>query len=297
MDSIDFGRAVKAPFEDKDWIVKTLLGFVWTLLVVTAPAVTGAQIVYIRSVSEGREQLPEWSDFGDLWVKGALAWVAGFIYFLPVIVLSVLFLVPVAVTSVSEGDSGVFASLLTGGACIWVMLVTLYAIAVSVLYYAALTHFSMKGTFGAFFQFGEILAHVRGPGYFTAWLFSIVVSVVGGTITSVISGATGGFGGIVSPAITYLMLMITGHLFGQWASRAYGPGTAAALPATAGYPPVSPPAPPAYTPPAPPAYTPPVPPAPEPYSPPASEPAMPPAPQAPQAPPVAPQPPSEDVPQ
>ena len=39
MDKIDLGRAFKAPFEDKEWVKKTLLGWLWMLLIVTSPAV------------------------------------------------------------------------------------------------------------------------------------------------------------------------------------------------------------------------------------------------------------------
>ena len=44
MNTIDLGKAFRAPFQDKDWVTKTLLGFLWSLLVVTLPAVYGAQV-------------------------------------------------------------------------------------------------------------------------------------------------------------------------------------------------------------------------------------------------------------
>ncbi len=62
MDSIDLSRALKAPFQDSEWVKKTLMGWLWMLLGVTAPAVYGAQLDYIKSVSEGREDLPNWDD-------------------------------------------------------------------------------------------------------------------------------------------------------------------------------------------------------------------------------------------
>ena len=58
MNSIDIGRAFKAPFTDKDWIKKTLLGYLWMILIVTIPAVAGAQIEYIKRAAEGRDELP-----------------------------------------------------------------------------------------------------------------------------------------------------------------------------------------------------------------------------------------------
>ena len=94
MDKIDLGRAFKAPFADAEWVKKTLMGWLWMLLGVTAPAVYGAQLEYIKSVSEGREDLPDWSDFGNKWVKGFMLLIAGFIYTLPIWILFFILAAP-----------------------------------------------------------------------------------------------------------------------------------------------------------------------------------------------------------
>ena len=69
MDNVDLGRALKAPFQE-GWIPKSLLAIVWTFLIVTTPALMGAYLEYVRSVAYGDERLPEWSGFGEKWVKG-----------------------------------------------------------------------------------------------------------------------------------------------------------------------------------------------------------------------------------
>ena len=103
----------------------------------------------------------------------------------------------------------------------------------SVLFYAAMVHYAVKGNFGAFFQFGEILGHVRdGSGYFVAWMWSLVIGFGVGAVMSVLSAT--GIGAILYPAAIYLMTMITGHLFGQWAAKSYGyPGLGSGAPAYA----------------------------------------------------------------
>ena len=259
MESIDLARAFKAPFQDREWVTKTLLGFVWTLLVVTAPAVYGAQVEYISSVSRGDEILPDWSDFGNKWMRGLLVMVAGFIYFLPVVVISLIFFVPVMIASIG-GSSDALAGLAAGGTCLFTLVAVIYGIAVSIFFYAAITNYAMKNDFGAFFEFGAIMSRVRdGSGYFNAWLWALVAGVASSIVVSVLSAT--GIGGILVPAVSYLVAMITGHLFGQWAARSYG--VIAAAPAgPGGYmpPPPAPPTPP-YAPA--PSYTP-VPPAPQP---------------------------------
>jgi hypothetical protein len=274
MDSIDLGRALKAPFQDTEWVKKTLMGWLWMLLGVTAPAVYGAQLEYIKSVSEGREDLPTWDDFGGKWVKGFMLLVAGFIYTLPIWILFFILALPGIIASVaSGGNSG--AGLFGGGMCLFSVIAMVYAIGIAVILYGATVNYALKGSFGSLFAFSEIMAHVRdGSGYFNAWLWAIVVSMGASVVMSVL-GATG-IGYIAVPAVSYLMTMITAHLFGQWAARSYGVAAAApAYAAPAGYAPPAPPAPPVAT--APP-VAPPAPPAP-PVAPPAP-PVAPPAPPA-----------------
>jgi hypothetical protein len=301
MNRIDLGRALKAFFNDKNWAMKTLLGFVWGLLGVTAPAVTGAQLEYIRRVSRGNEELPEWDDFGQKWVAGFMVALAGMIYFLPIIVLLMIFMVPAILAGIGGGNSDAFGAILGGGMCLFWLVAIVYGVAVSLLFAAAITNYAMKQTFGAMFAFGDIMALVKGgTGYFTAWLYVLVVGFIGGAVTSVLSAT--GIGTILYPAVTYFVTMASGHILGQWAIAAYGTAPAAAtMTAPPGYTPpaMTPPAPPAppaaepvapVAPPAQPAYEPPAPPAAPAYEPPAA-PAVPETP--PMAPPAPPAPPSE----
>lgn len=265
MDAIDLGRAIKAPFNDKDWVSKTLFGFLWMLLGITSPAVYGAHIEYIKGVSEGREELPAWDDFGGKWVKGLLLSIAYFIYLLPIWVLFFIMVLPGILTAAaSNGEMG--GALLGGGVCLFVVIALVYGIAVAILMYGATVNYALKGGFGSLFAVSDILTHVRdGSGYFAAWLWAIVIGVGASVAVSVLSATVIGY--ILVPAVLYLQIMMSAHVFGQWAARSYGVTAAVATPQTGYAPPpppvaapVAPPAPEASAPPAPPA--PPVPPAP-----------------------------------
>jgi len=224
VNTIDLGRAVRAPFADHEWLNKTLLGLVWTLLVVTAPAVLGAQVEYIRRCAVGNEELPDWSDFGDKWVTGLLVAVAGFIYFLPVVIAAITVLVPVSVVAVSGDERAIpFSVLLAGLVGVGALL---YALVVTIFFYAALTHYAMSGRFGAFFEFGEIAARIRAGSYFPAWLYAWVISLVAGIVSSALTGTW--VLSLITPGISYLAAMMTGHVLGQYAWQAYRAGQPAA---------------------------------------------------------------------
>lgn len=305
MESIDLGRALKAPFQDTEWVKKTLLGavFAFPFFFFLMPAVSGAMLDYIKGVSEGREEIPDWNDFGVKWVKGLLLIVAGFIYTLPLSILFVVMALPGFIAALaSDGTSGL--GLFSGGMCLFSVIALVYLIGIAVILYGATVNFALKGEFGALFAFPEIMGHVRdNTGYFVAWLWSIVVYMAASVVIGMLSATYIGY--IAVGAVVYLQSMITAHLFGQWAARSYGV-TASPEPvyyASGGYAPPAPPAPPAPVapeppaapapvapaPPAPPAPVAPVPPAaPAPVAPTPPAPPAPPAPAAPPAPPVEP---------
>ena len=62
---VDISRAFKAPFEDQDWVKKTLLGWLWFASRSSRiPAVYGALHRVHPASLAGDERLPEWDDFG-----------------------------------------------------------------------------------------------------------------------------------------------------------------------------------------------------------------------------------------
>lgn len=267
---IDLGRALKAPFEDADWVSKTLLSFVWGLIgILFFPLLavfTGVEAEYVRRVSRGDERIPDWSDFGKKWVEGLVVWFAGFLYFLPVFVLGAMAFAPGIIAAI-QGEGDLAGGLFVGSACLFTIVAIVYGIAVSILYQAAFVNYAMRGSFGAFFAFGQIMDLVRGDtGYWTAWLYTLVISFGMSAVTSVLSSTM--VGGVLYPAVLYLGTLMTAHVLGQWARRAFaitpahGDSNAALSPSAPQWPqppaPPAPPTPPAVpAPPAPPSETPP----------------------------------------
>ena len=128
--------------------------------------------------------------------------------------------VPAVFAAIAGGDSDVFGALFGGSMCVFLPLAMVYSVAVSVLFSAAMTNYAMKSNFGALFELGAIMDKVRGgSGYFTAWLFTIVIAFIGSAVTSVLTATA--VGGILTPAVTYFTLMASGHVLGQWAATAY----------------------------------------------------------------------------
>lgn len=88
------GRAFSFMFEDKNWVVKILLGAVFnllTLVLVGIPFILGYLLELAKNSSEGKEiPLPEWDKLGDKFVRGLIYLIIVIIYSIPGIILSAI---------------------------------------------------------------------------------------------------------------------------------------------------------------------------------------------------------------
>lgn len=198
---MDIGRAFTFVFDDEDWIKKILIGGIVTLIPIVNFIAIGYGLRVLRNVSRGdAKPLPEWDDWGGDFVKGALIFVAGLVYMLPIIVLSIFGAIVTAIAADAFGDVGGVAGLcLFGINCLSVI----WGIAVGLWMPAATIRFAREEQFGAFFQFSDIWALISDNlgTYAMAILVSIIAGLVGGlgTILCVIGVIfTSFYGSIVS---------------------------------------------------------------------------------------------------
>lgn len=81
---MDLTSALKYPFTDKNWIVKTLILLACYLTIVLIPAGIGYQMAASRRNAQDPEApLPEWQGFGDFWLEGLRVLVVQIVYMFP----------------------------------------------------------------------------------------------------------------------------------------------------------------------------------------------------------------------
>jgi hypothetical protein len=89
---MDFTRAFSFMFEDKNWIVKIVLGAIFNLLMlvlVGIPFVLGYLLELAKNASQGKEiPLPEWDNLGEKFTRGLIFLIILIIYSIPGMVLS-----------------------------------------------------------------------------------------------------------------------------------------------------------------------------------------------------------------
>jgi hypothetical protein len=86
------GRVFSFMFEDKNWLVKIILGAVFnllTLVLIGIPFILGYLLELAKNSSEGKElPLPEWDKLGDKFIRGLIYAIILIIYSIPGTILS-----------------------------------------------------------------------------------------------------------------------------------------------------------------------------------------------------------------
>ena len=221
---MDIGRAFSFVFEDEAWITKVLLGGLIALIpIVGQLALVGYMLKTAENVARGSARpLPEWGEFGDLLMRGLYGFVISIVYFLPYIVVVILFSVFAAVLGAgASGSDGSDAAATLGGAlaCIFVPLFLVVAFACLLFVYAGDARYAVTGQLSEALKFSDIMAAVRANA--GIWLMVLVVNLLSGVAASLGLIACG-VGVLFTAFYSYLVL---GHALGQAATKVWPSGS------------------------------------------------------------------------
>ncbi len=226
---MDYGLAYTYIKDDPRWLTKLAIGVVVFLLssflIFPILFMLGYQIAVMRRVVDGEQHpLPEWTDWGRLFMDGLYVAIARFVYALPftlVLCLGVgVFVVPALTASGSNED--LIAALVGIGGLVVVCLAILVAIALAFVTPAInIQYVRRQGDFGSLFRFGEVLGIARDN--LVNILLVIVSIVVANFVLQLITSLSviTICGPFIVPFIGYAWIQwASAHLYGQMASPA-----------------------------------------------------------------------------
>lgn len=221
---MDIQKALAYVFDDERWVTKILIGAVvalFSFLIIPAFFLVGYMIEIVRNVMAGVEKpLPEWKEWGKLFMDGLNLTIAGLIYTLPIWILmciSFLFFIPAGMT---EGDvSGALAA--AGGIAVLIMscLGILFAIALALLGPAITIQYAREDTLGAALRFREVIDITRDH------LGDVILALVVTLGLSFVLGLVGIIpiiGWLIALAANAYTTFVTGHMYGQIAAKVGG---------------------------------------------------------------------------
>jgi len=221
---MDIGKSIAFIFEDPDWLKKVaigtgllLLGIIFSVVLiglVPLIIVTGYTVVLIKNVMDGIERpLPEWEDWGDLFVRGLKLFLIQLIWALPLIIVSMGTSLPAALSENSDLQ-GIWIALSVFCGCLTFILAIAYGLIEPIITF----RFARTNEFASAFEFGRIF-RLLGDNIVNV-IIAAIVSAVAGLILVILGGIVGTIALVIGlivtiPAAAFLSELIGAHLYGQ----------------------------------------------------------------------------------
>lgn len=195
---VNYGEAFKRPFQD---IKKLLIGIVLYIIPIVNFLAVGYQLFCAKSAMKKDYKLPEWQNWGDLFVKGILSLIIGLIYAIPLIIIA-MFVVGTAIfTYFDQGMESIMTLVATLGIGIIIFLIiallTFYITPMAIVSYV--TNFN----FGDAFKFNLVFKKAFTGNYFVVWILMAVYGIIATTILSLIPFVGGAIAGFIVGVTAY----------------------------------------------------------------------------------------------
>lgn len=205
---MNYSEALSFAFEDHEWLKKLLiggllafLGFFAGLIFITGFFILGYYVAVLRNVINQEEKpLPDWADFGKIFVDGVMAGIIFVIYFL---VIGGIGAIPIVHFAMDPYMLGVEKG------------ISITVISLIILFFlcffsnAGIIRFALTNNFAEAFNFSamaHLLRHNLG-NFIAIIIFSAILNCI---------LFLAGFG-IISPFTNFWGFLVQAHLFGQCA--------------------------------------------------------------------------------
>ncbi|MBU2590080.1 MAG: DUF4013 domain-containing protein [Nanoarchaeota archaeon] len=220
---MDFQSAFKKPFTDVKKLiigigiagVASAIGKIGTIpsiskigIIVGTLAILGLMINFLttgfmletaKMEMKKKKMLPEWTAWGDLFVKGLLAFVISAIYMLPMAIIGAIVARPLISSTLSTGE---ISMVMSGG----IMVLLLLGLLIVYIAPSAILHYIKDGKFGAAFQFGSVFKKAFKGQYFIALIVAMIYSIILGSILNILPYVGSGFAGFISGITMFSLL-------------------------------------------------------------------------------------------
>jgi hypothetical protein len=217
---MDIGAAVTFVKDDERWLTKLVIAAVlvfFSFLLIPIPFLAGYTLAISGRVMNGDpEPLPEWDDWGKLFMDGLYVIIAQFVYTLPFWIMACIgFVATIGFAGLGEiseeaAGAGILATFGVMGC-----LVILLWIALVFVTPAIYIQYVRTNEFGACFRFGEVFGIARN--YIGDILITVVFSLVASFAISIVTGVLQ-----VIPCVGWILALVVWALAGPWLMASLG---------------------------------------------------------------------------
>jgi len=178
---VDYGLAFKRPFMDMKTLsigaglyllvtVLLLVPFIgWLAAMALGLVLNGYMLLCAKTIMDKKKDLPEFKNYGGLFVQGLIFTVITLIYLIPALVIGIVVGGVAFMTGVTTGGSllSIFGGLgLSLMLFVLVILLTFYVLPVAIMNYAK------TGKFNSAFQFAHVFRKAFTGTYFVPWFIA-----------------------------------------------------------------------------------------------------------------------------
>ncbi len=198
---IKYNETFKRPFTDiKSLIIGTLLN----ILPIVNLLVIGFILKSVDTLMTKRKNfaLPAWENWGDLFIKGLMAFIISLIYMIPALIFLIIAGVSVGFSALISGNPSTmsFAALGTFG-----LIGAILALLAAYIIPSALLAYEQAAMFGAAFN-GEVFRKAFTGNYALPWIIGIIVSIALAAIFNMVWFIGPAFAGYVGYMILFSLI-------------------------------------------------------------------------------------------
>lgn len=210
---MDIFEEIKFPLTDRDWIKKVLIGGILNIIPFLNLISSGYNLKVMKKAIENNSGMPEWDDWGTLFIRGLMAFIISLIYLIiPIIVLLVSLggIVFALISAILSGDKGMAIGVMgggIGGIMIGLVLMMVFGFLIPM----ALSMFVNEDNISAAFRFKEVLSRIGSVfgDYLTAYFVLIVLFFILGLFNSI-------------PFLGFLIMIFGGFYIGVVGADMFG---------------------------------------------------------------------------
>jgi len=206
---MDYGKSFTFVFEDEKWISKFVIGVLITLVPIVNFATYGYMVQLLKNVRDGEEYpLPEWDDFGKMFIDGLKFLVGALVYALPIFLLSFV----IMIFAIIAESGGAAETVFTGGIVLVSCLTLIFSLLILLVYPALYIQYAKDDQISDMFRLGDMwdLFKANPANYL---IILLMIFFVVGFIASF--GMIVCFVGIFFTA--WWAQLVTAHMLGQLA--------------------------------------------------------------------------------
>ncbi|XRP97470.1 DUF4013 domain-containing protein [Methanocaldococcus sp. 16A] len=189
---MDISEGLKFPMKDKDWTKKVLIGGLLNIVPIVNFISFGYALETMKLITNKNQTLPEWDEFGSKFVKGLVGAVISMTY---LIIPSIIMLALMFVNK-------------TVGLIIGFILIIISGFIIPM----ALANYVAKDSFGAAFEFGEIISRIKSVigEYIICYIVLIVLYLIVGVISMIPI-----IGWIIGAILGFYVQLVYAYYFGN----------------------------------------------------------------------------------